>query len=80
MRSEFTQISQVRMHYFKSFSREKSLQDEKDRFIKGSELKVTQTKYFHSLFLRVYHVKLTNVKKKQFSFLHTFSSCMRVIA
>ena len=30
------------MHFFKWFSRQKSTEDEKVRFIKGNELKVTQ--------------------------------------
>ena len=30
------------MHFFKSLNSEKSSQDEKERFIKGNEFKVTQ--------------------------------------
>ena len=42
MRSEWTQITQVSVHCFKSLTREKSTRDEKVRFIKGNELKLTQ--------------------------------------
>ena len=35
MRFEFTQTTQVRVHFFKSPSREKSTQDEKVRYQKG---------------------------------------------
>ena len=37
----------------KSFSRKKSTQDEKVRFIKGYELKLTQVELIHSFSLRV---------------------------
>ena len=43
---EFTQITQVSVHYFKSFSGVKSTQDEKVRFIEGNELKLTQVVIF----------------------------------
>ena len=42
MRFEFTQMRYIYMHHFKSFSRVKSIQDEKVRFIKGNELKLIQ--------------------------------------
>ena len=38
MRFEFIQITPVSVHHFKLFSRVKSTQDEKVRFIKGNEL------------------------------------------
>ena len=41
----FIQITQVRAHYFKLFNRVKSTQDEKARFIKRIELKLTQSKH-----------------------------------
>ena len=40
------------MHYFKSFSRVKSTQDEKARFIKGNELKLTQVELLSFLFFK----------------------------
>ena len=39
---EFIQVTQGCVHHFKSFSRIQSTQDEKARFIKGNELKLTQ--------------------------------------
>ena len=42
------------MRHFKSFSRVKSTQDEKVRFIKGDESKLTQTELLSFFFLRVY--------------------------
>ena len=41
------------MHIFKSFSRTKSTQDEKVRFIKVNELKLTHVELFYSFFKRV---------------------------
>ena len=52
MRFEFFQITPVWMHHFKSFSRVKSTQDEKARFIKGNELKLTQVELFSFLFFK----------------------------
>ena len=54
MRFELTQITQIWVHYFKSFNRLQSTQDEKARFIKGNELKLTQVNLFSFLFLREY--------------------------
>ena len=45
----FNQITQVWAHYFKLLNRVQSTQDEKARFIKGNEFKLS---YFHSFFLR----------------------------
>ena len=45
MKFEFTQITQVRVHFFKSFNQEKSNQDEKIHFIKGNELKLTRVNF-----------------------------------
>ena len=39
---ELTRITQILVHIFKSFGQEKSTQDEKVRYIKENELKVTQ--------------------------------------
>ena len=39
MRFEFNQVTDVCVHHFKSFSRVKSIIDEKMRFIKGNKLK-----------------------------------------
>ena len=50
MRFGFAQITQVRVYFFKSFSREKSTQDERVRFIKGNQLKVTQVKLLSFFF------------------------------
>ena len=54
MRFEFTQINQVLMHYFKFFSRAKSIQRQKVRIIQGNESKLTQSElllfsYFKSI-------------------------------
>ena len=63
MRIEFTQITQVRVQFFKSLIREKSTLDEKMRFIKGNELKLNHTKllsffifksvWYHYLFPKI---------------------------
>ena len=42
----FIQMTQVSVHYFKSFNRVQSTQDEKARFIKGDELKLIQVELF----------------------------------
>ena len=42
----FIQITEVWAHYFKLFNRVQSTQDEKERFVKGNELKVTQVELF----------------------------------
>ena len=39
---EFTQITQDSVNFFKSLSQKRSTQDEKVRFIKGNELKLTK--------------------------------------
>ena len=46
MRFEFIQITQIGVHYFKSFSRVKSTEDEKVHFFWGKELKLTQIELF----------------------------------
>ena len=48
----FIQITQVRVHYFKSFNREQSTQDKKARFIKGNELKLSQAELFSFFFFK----------------------------
>ena len=48
---EFIQITQVSVHYLKSFGRVKSTQDEKMRFIKRNELKLTQVESLSFFFL-----------------------------
>ena len=51
----FTEITQVWEHYFKLNNRVQSTQDEKARFIKGNELKLTQVELFSFFFfLREY--------------------------
>ena len=58
MNFQFTQITQAWVHYFKLFSRVKSTQNEKVRFTKGNELKVTQIElYPFFIFNRVQSVK-----------------------
>ena len=42
LRFAFTQVTQVQVHIFKTCSREKSSEDERVRFVKRNELKVTQ--------------------------------------
>ena len=49
MKHVFIQITQVSAHYFKLLNLVELTQDEKARFIKGKELKLS---YFHSFFLR----------------------------
>ena len=53
IRFEFTQTTQVCVHLFKSFIREKSTLKEKVHFSKENELKVIQVE-LHSLFLQIY--------------------------
>ena len=48
----FIQITQISAHYFKLFNRVQSTQDEKARFIKGNELKLTQVELFSFLFFK----------------------------
>ena len=55
IRFEFTHITQVWVYYFKLFSRENSTQDQKVRFIKGNQLKITQVELLSSFILRVYY-------------------------
>ena len=50
MRFEFTQKNHVLEHHFKSFSRVKSTQDGKVRFIKRNELKITQVELLSPFF------------------------------
>ena len=45
MKLESILITHIRVHPFKSFNREKSTQDEKVRFIKGNELKLTRVNF-----------------------------------
>ena len=58
MRVEFRQITHVCVHYFKSFSRVKSSQDEV-RFVEGNELKSSQVEllsffYFISVVILIF--------------------------
>ena len=46
MRFEFSQITQIWVQHFKSFSRVKPTQDQKVRFFQGNELKLTQVELF----------------------------------
>ena len=48
-------LTQVWAHYFKLLNRVQPTQDEKARFIKGNELKLTQVELFSFFFLREYH-------------------------
>ena len=50
MRFNFTQITQIGVHHFKSFSRVKSIQDEIVCFIKRNELKLTQVELLSFFF------------------------------
>ena len=68
MMFEFTQTTQVWVHYSKSFSRVKSTQDEKVRFIKGIELKLTQFELLSLIFLREFNV-IRNVSGNQVIFI-----------
>ena len=52
MKLGFIQITQVWAHYFKLFNRVQSTQDEKARFIKGNQLKLTQVEIFSFLFFK----------------------------
>ena len=45
----FTQITQFRMHYFKSFNPVKSTRDMKTSFTLGNELKLTQIELFSEM-------------------------------
>ena len=55
MKLEFTQITRIRVHHFKSLSLIKSTQDEKVNLVKGNELKLTQVELLSS-FLRVQNI------------------------
>ena len=50
MRLELTNITQILLHYFKSFTREKSTKDAKVLFYQGNELKLTQVYLFSFLY------------------------------
>ena len=52
MKIVFIQITKVLVLYFKSFYRVQKTQDEKARFIKGNELKLTQVELFSFLFFK----------------------------
>ena len=52
MKLVFIKITQFLVHYFKWLNRVQSTQDEKMRFIQGSELKLTQVELFSFVFLR----------------------------
>ena len=52
MKFVFIQITQVSAYYLKLLNRVQSTQDEKARFIKGNELKLSQVELFSFLFLR----------------------------
>ena len=57
-------ITQVWVHYFKSFNRVQSTQDEKEHFIKGNELKLTHIELFSFLFFKrvlAYMLKHSNL-------------------
>ena len=71
-RLEFTQTIQVWEHYFKSFSRVKSTQDGKMRFIKRNELKLVQVDLF-SFFL----FKRVIIFEKKFKNINTDSEASK---
>ena len=50
MRFEFTQITYISVRHFKSLSGTKLTQDEKEHFIKGNKLKLTQIELVMPLF------------------------------
>ena len=50
MKFEFTDVTQVRVQYFKSFNRIKSTENKKVRFILGNQLKLIQVELY-SFFL-----------------------------
>ena len=52
MRFQFTQMTQVRVHHFKSFCRVKSAQDEKVHFFKGNNLNLTHFELLSFLFFK----------------------------
>ena len=60
MRFEFAQITHILMHHFKSFSRIKSTQDEKVRFVKGNELILSHSELISLFFKGVdkYHLRI----------------------
>ena len=53
----FIEITQVWALYFKLFNRVQSSQDEKARFIKENELKLTQVELFSFLFFKKVRLK-----------------------
>ena len=56
MRFEFIQITHISVQHFKSFSRVKSTLDEKVRFIKWNELKVTQVELLSVFIFKSEHI------------------------
>ena len=58
MRFEFSQITQFSVHYFKSFSRVKSTQDEKVHFIHKNELKLAQIELFSFFYFKSVHTSI----------------------
>ena len=61
MRFEFTQKTHGWVYFLKSFSREKSTQDEKVCLIKGNELKVTQVELLSSFIFKSVTIYYHNV-------------------
>ena len=59
MRLDLTQLSQILMHYFVSFSRAKSISDEKMHFIYGIKLKWMTQGELHCF----YHFKNVDTKR-----------------
>ena len=52
MKFKFTEITQVWVHYFKSFSRLKSTQDEKVHYFYGNKLKLTQVELLSFFYIK----------------------------
>ena len=57
----FIQITRVWAYYFKFFNWVQSTQDEKARFIKGNELKLTQVELFSFLFFKTVMTSWANL-------------------
>ena len=55
MRFQFTQITQVSVHFLNLLSREKSTLDEKVHFKKGKELKLTQVELLSFFIFKSFH-------------------------
>ena len=76
MKLLFIPVTQVWTHYSKLFYRVQSTKDEKARFIKGNELKLTQVELFSFLFFkRGQYGEVDNVPDK-FKYISYFTSVL----